>query len=112
MLTLEQFSLAKQHKDFFQRLLPLATELADKQAAEKKLSKPVTIDMVRKLAKRERDYSRVGFDTDSGKEFLKLRAEFIKRLGTDPSEDALAALFNGSLESLEEQSEKFIFLEE
>ncbi|MFL0832178.1 hypothetical protein [Vibrio parahaemolyticus] len=110
MLTLEQFSLAKQHQDFFQRLLPLATELADKHEAEKQLSKP--IDMVRKLAKRERDYSRVGFETDSGKEFLKLRAEFIKRLGTDPTEDALAALFNGSLESLEEQSEKFIFLEE
>ncbi|EIZ1317392.1 hypothetical protein MOU92_004176 [Vibrio parahaemolyticus] len=112
MLTLEQFSMAKQHQDFFQRLLPLATELADKQAAEKTLSRPVTIDMVRKLAKRERDYSRVGFDTDSGKEFLKLRAEFIKRLGIDPSEDTLAALFNGSLSNLEEQSEKFILLEE
>ncbi len=112
MLTLEQFCLTKNHQDYFNRLLPLATELADKQAAKRTLTKPVTFDMLRKLAKRERDYSRVGFDTDSAKEFLKLRAEFVKRLGTEPSEDTLAALFNRSLESLEEQSEKFIFLEE
>ncbi len=112
MLTLEQFCLTKNHQDYFNRLLPLATELADKQAAKKALSKPVTIDMLRKLANRERDYSRVGFDTDTAKEFLKLRAEFVKRLGSEPSDETMTALFNGSLENLEEQSEKFIFLED
>ncbi|GAL16275.1 hypothetical protein JCM19233_7298 [Vibrio astriarenae] len=110
MLTLEQFNLVQKHQDYFQRLLPLATELNDKKEAEKQTSKPITVDMIRKLAKRERDYSRVGFETSTAKEFLKLRDAFAKLLGEVPTLDSLEALFSES--QLHDESKKFIFLEE
>ncbi|MBY7798685.1 hypothetical protein KW430_07465 [Vibrio fluvialis] len=105
MLTLEQFIMTKNHQDFFQKLLPLATTFAEKN----NLSNPAILDMVRKLAKRERRYGN-DFDTDAAKEFLKLRAEYVQQLGKEPSQKTLELLFDGSLSHLEEQAEKFIWM--
>lgn len=113
MLTLEQFSHLKQHSDYFNSILSVANKAADKLSAEKVFRNACTLETIRKLAKRERDYNKVGYDTYTAKEFMELQQLFIKKLGSSPSVEDIEAFFKDAERSkLEEQSEKFIFLEE
>ncbi len=112
MLTLEQFTHVKNNKRYFRDLLPIAQAAYD--AAKAKETFSFSLDVLRKLAKRERDYNMVGFDSYTAKEFIALQKEYIKQLGNKPVLQDIEKYFNDDIKDkskLEESAEKFIFLE-